>query len=136
MAPTSLPAWTFAVRSLVTPLTIETFESSVRREDHHGGLPFVAERVDQRAKLRAVEPVDLYGEDFYALDVASLRFQIAGLALGDFGLELLELVLERFFARLQFFQVDARVLGLLLQSFLEAVQGAFAGDGFDAAYAG
>ena len=126
----------------MTPLTIETFESSADASTTTRGLPFVAQRIDQRAELRAVESVDLRGENLDALDVARLRFQVAGLRLGQLGLELLELVLERFLARQQL--LDCRQLRLEACALrcvqcacvLEALQRAFAGDGFDAAHAG
>jgi hypothetical protein len=62
-----------------------------------------------------------------------LRFEVACAGLGCFGFELLKLVLKGLFTRHQPLDVDVGVLGLLLQSFLETLERAFAGDGFDAA---
>ena len=75
------------------------------REHHHRGLPFIAQRIDQRAKLLAVEAIDLRGEHFDAFDLASLRFQLAASACAALFLSCCELLLERFFLGEQFFDL-------------------------------
>ena len=85
-APASLPACTFAVRSLVTPATMETFESSPEASTTTAALPLVAQGIDQRAQLLAIHTVHLRGQNLDALDILRTALDAGHLGLRELGL--------------------------------------------------
>ena len=74
-SPTSLPACTFPVRSLLTAEIMETFESFDGGDDNHRASPLVAQRIGNRAKLLRIQSFDLFRDDRGAVDPAA--FEIA-----------------------------------------------------------
>jgi len=93
-SPASLPACTLDVKSLVTAAMIETFESPLKQHNY-ARLPFIAQRIGQRAQLLALHASSLAASTFTSLMVRACCSRSPRADWASFVLELLDLLFQR-----------------------------------------
>src|SRR5262249_39516577 len=113
---------------------------------HDGGLPFIAQRINERTKLVAIHSLNSGRKNLDAFHLTGLRFQLRSFGVSQAIFELREFMLQSLLAREKLFDLidhfaftrsddPGDTIDLLL-GFLEFLERPFSRDGFDPSHAG